>query len=206
MDGLLNQIGAVVGNVLDSAPVRILVWGTVAYVTVVWLATAHWVLRDMRRRRPELTVPYLAALGVVLASPVLLPVSVLTYFILRPRETLAEARERELSEQLDRLEADMDLACPGCGLSVAEDWLICPDCRTRLAHRCLRCGRTMGLDWTLCGWCGDDFGRGVVPQRLPVASRAPDADPIRVRHRSPAAGPSERALQGRGGRLLEPGG
>lgn len=171
LEGVFDQVGSVLGGVLDSPPVRLLVGGAVTYVAVVWLAAAHWVYRDMRRRRPDPATPYLAALGIVLASPVLLPISVFTYLVLRPRETLAEARERELTERLEAIEADMALACPGCGLAVDETWLVCPACRARLARRCLSCGRTMGLDWQLCGWCGAEFGREVVLQRLAATVR-----------------------------------
>jgi RNA polymerase subunit RPABC4/transcription elongation factor Spt4 len=171
LDGLLDQLGSVVGGVLNSAPVQLIVFGSVAYVTIVWLAMAHWVLRDMRRRRQDPVSPYLAAIGIVLASPILLPITVFTYLVLRPRETLAEARERELTERLDALGAEMALACPGCRRPVEEDWLTCPACRTRLARRCLGCGRTMGLDWSLCGFCGSEFGRPVVAQRVPAAVR-----------------------------------
>lgn len=171
LDGLLDQVGSVVADVLNSAAVQLIVLGTVAYITVVWLVTAHWVLRDMRRRRDDPLSPYLAALGIVLASPILLPFAVFTYLVLRPKETIAEARERELTERLDTVGAEMALACPGCRLPVEEDWLTCPACRTRLARRCLSCGRTMGLDWSLCGFCGTEFGRPVVTQLVPTAVR-----------------------------------
>lgn len=169
LEGLLDQLGAAVGDVFASVPVQVLILGTVTYATIVWLAATHWVFHDMRRRRPEPTTPYLAALAIVLATPVLLPVSVFTYRILRPRETLADARERELSERLEELDSEIDLACPGCALAVEDDWLICPDCRTRLAHRCRTCGRTMGLDWAVCGWCGAEFGAAARPRLEPGA-------------------------------------
>ena len=167
----MDQVGSVVADVLNSVPVRLLVLGTVAYVTAVWLAAAHWVLRDMRRRRGDPVSPYLAALGIVLASPILLPISAFTYLVLRPKETLAESRERELTERLDAIGSELALACPGCRRAVEDDWLTCPACRTRLARRCASCGRTMGLDWSLCGFCGAEFGRPVVAQRVPALVR-----------------------------------
>jgi hypothetical protein len=183
LDALLDQVGSAVSDVLNSVPVRLLVGGVVAYLTVVWLAAAHWVYRDMRRRRPDLVSPYLAAFGVVLASPILLPISVFTYLVLRPRETLAETRERELTDRLDAIDAELDLACPGCARPVEEHWLLCPACRTRLARLCRTCGRTMGLDWTVCGFCGREFGRAVVPQRVPAAIRGGSVDAGVAPHR-----------------------
>jgi hypothetical protein len=172
VNDLLDRLGATVGDVVGSVPVRLLAFTVTAYVTVLWLATAYWVYRDMRRRVANPITPYLAALAIVLASPALLPISAFTYWILRPRETLAEGRERELVERLDGLNAEVDLACPGCRRPVEPDWLACPACRTQLARRCRACRRTMGLDWAVCGWCGAGFGRKVARHALPVATRA----------------------------------
>jgi hypothetical protein len=177
VDAFFDQIGTAVGNVLNSVPVRLLVGGLVAYLAVLWLAAAAWTYRDMRRRLPNPVAPYVAALAIVLASPVLLPLSMFTYLVLRPRETLAELRERDLIERLEVINADLDLACPGCRRRVEEHWLLCPGCRTRLARQCRSCGRTMGLDWTLCGFCGAEFGRAVLPQRVPAAIRGGSVAP-----------------------------
>jgi hypothetical protein len=180
MDGLLDEVGAIVAGIFDNPIVRLAWVGFVAYVVLVWLASAYWVLGDARRRQRDPMLPFLAAGAVILASPVLFPLAVVVYRIVRPGETLVEARERELTERVEALEDDFALACPGCARSVEEDWLLCPACRTRLAHRCLSCGRTMGLDWALCSWCGTEFGRTVLPERLPrpvrKASRERDGD------------------------------
>jgi RNA polymerase subunit RPABC4/transcription elongation factor Spt4 len=180
MDALLEQAGGIIGGIFDTPVVRLLTFGFVAYVAMLWLASAYWVLGDMRRRHSDASLAYVAAGGVIIASPVLFPLALVVYRILRPSETLAEARERELTERLEELDEDMALACPGCTRAVEEDWLVCPACRTRLAHKCVSCGRTMGLDWSLCGWCGTEFGRPVLPDRLP---RAIGAGPVPARER-----------------------
>jgi RNA polymerase subunit RPABC4/transcription elongation factor Spt4 len=193
MGGLFEQIGGVVGAILDHPLVRFTSLAISAYVVLLWLAFAFWVLQDMRRRHSEPMAAYVAAGGIIVASPLLFPLALIVYRILRPSETLAEARERELTERLDALEADLELACPGCHRSVEEDWLICPACRTRLAHRCASCGRTMGLDWTLCGWCGSEFGRAVLPERIPGSLR--QRRPESVRSRPPRSAGSQQALE-----------
>lgn len=171
MGALFEQVGAVIGDILDSPVVRLLTGAFVAYAILLWLACIWWVLQDMRRRHEDPAMAYVAAGGMVLASPVLFPLAAIVYRILRPGRTLAEARELELAERLEAIEAEAALACPGCSRPVEEDWLACPACRTRLAHRCLNCGRSMGLDWTVCGWCGNEFGSGVLPDRLPKPLR-----------------------------------
>ena len=167
MDSLLDQVGAVVAGVFDNPAVRLVLSLAVAYITILWLASAWWALQDMRRRHADPALPYVAAAGVILASPLLFPLALVVYRIVRPGRTLAEARELFLTERLEALDADGALSCPGCSNAVEEDWLLCPNCRTRLAHRCASCSRTMALDWTLCGWCGAEFGRPVLPERLP---------------------------------------
>jgi hypothetical protein len=195
MDALMEQVGAAVGAFFDNPIVELVTTGFVAYVALVWLASAWWVLHDLRRRHEDPVLPYVAAAGVVLASPVLFPLAVFVYRIVRPGETLAESRERVLTERLEAVDAEMALSCPGCSRAVEEDWLVCPACRMRLAHRCVNCGRTMGLDWTLCGWCGTEFGRTVLPERLPRA----------VRHAWAREVESRRAARGGSQRVLEPG-
>jgi RNA polymerase subunit RPABC4/transcription elongation factor Spt4 len=173
MGAVFDQLGDVLSGVFDNPLVRLFMTAFTAYIVVLWLACAFWVLNDMRRRHREPAVPFIAAAAMVVASPVLFPLALIVYRIVRPGETLAEARERELTERLEELDAELDLACPGCSASVEEDWLVCPVCRTKLAHRCANCGRTMGLDWTLCGWCGSEFGQPVRPESLPSPRRRP---------------------------------
>jgi len=202
VDSLFEQVGSTLDSIFNTPVVRLLTTAFVAYIALVWLASAYWVLQDMRRRHHDPALPYLAAAGVIIASPVLFPLALIVYRIIRPGETFAEARERELTERLEQLEHDLALACPTCSRSVEEDWLVCPACRTRLAHLCVSCGRSMGLDWTLCGWCGAEFGRPVLPERLPKAVRHAWARDRQARD------PLERKGEGRAARparALEPG-
>jgi hypothetical protein len=167
MDRLFEQFGGAVAAFLDHPVVRLATFLAAAYVVLLWMATAWWVFQDMRRRHRDPAVPFLAAAGLVLASPIGFPLALVVYRIIRPGQTLAEARERELADRLTALEAETLLQCPGCSRTVDESWLACPVCRTRLAHRCLSCDRSMGLDWSLCAWCGAEFGEPAFPEALP---------------------------------------
>ncbi len=44
--------------------------------------------------------------------------------------------------------------CPGCHQAVAEDWLLCPRCRTLLQATCRNCGRPSDSRRPFCPWCG----------------------------------------------------
>ncbi len=40
------------------------------------------------------------------------------------------------------------------------EWLVCPNCRTRLHRVCPSCNRLAEPNWPLCAFCGKDFERG----------------------------------------------
>ncbi len=44
--------------------------------------------------------------------------------------------------------------CPGCGRHAKEDWVVCPNCHTKLKKPCHKCDRLMELPWNLCPYCG----------------------------------------------------
>ena len=173
MGNLIYEFGEAVAAFTDQPVVRALVAGAAIYLVLVWLAAAFWAFHDLRRRHRDPALPYVAAAAIIIASPMLFPLAVIVYRIVRPGETLAESRERQLNDRLVDLEVSESLHCPGCGQGVEERWLACPACRTRLAHRCLSCHRSMGLDWTVCAWCGTEFGRPVIADALPAPVAAP---------------------------------
>jgi len=209
MGKLFEQVGETVGAFSHHPVVQALTTALTVYVVIVWLATAYWAFQDLRRRDLNPGLPYLAAAGIIVASPILFPLAVVVYRIVRPGETLFEARERELSDRLELLTAEADLVCPGCGLRVGDDWLACPACRTRLGHQCVACGRVIGLDWGLCAWCGAEFGRAgravpSLPADLVPVTAANDAsqDVGSLEPTSPAEAPRPNGVDGRrsGGR------
>jgi hypothetical protein len=177
MDRLFEQFGDALGAFLDHPLVRAVTIAAVVYLIMVWLASAFWVLQDLRRRQRDPALPFVAAAGIVIASPVLFPLAIVVYRIVRPSETLAESRERALADRVTELQAETRLLCPDCSTPVDPGWLACPACRCRLAHACRSCGRTMELDWTVCAWCGNEFGRPVVSQPLPARRPVTSEEP-----------------------------
>jgi hypothetical protein len=78
---------------------------------------------------------------------------------------------------------------------VEADWLVCPNCRTRLHHVCPSCNRLADPEWPLCAYCGHEFQRPQVPRpaqragewsagQAPVAERPSEAGGLR----NPAGG------------------
>ncbi|MBA3534099.1 MAG: zinc ribbon domain-containing protein [Ardenticatenales bacterium] len=141
MDAIVEQLG----TALRAALVFLGAFGL-----ALWLSTAIWVFRDIRARTRDIFAVLLALLLVLL-----LPFAgMLLYLLLRPRETLAEQYERSLEEEALLQEIEERNVCPACHESVEDDFLLCPNCSTRLKNRCTNCTRMMKLDWNICPYCG----------------------------------------------------
>jgi len=178
MDQVISTVGGALGGFFDAPIVSFGLRAMAAYIVVVWLATAYWAFRDMQTRSDNPILPYLAASLIILFTPVLFIFAALIYRLIRPHEKIGEAAERSLAEEALLNEVEAVPHCPGCARRVADQWLICPTCRTRLNRVCPNCNRLVGLDWSLCAWCGKDFERrdlmpvtaGATPAPYPVAA------------------------------------
>jgi len=135
------------------------------YLLAVWIGLVVWTLRDVRSRSRELFTTLLSVAMVLLFN---LP-GILLYFLLRPRETLEEKYERELSEEALLQDIEEKRACPACQQKVQDDFLFCPNCHTRLKRRCENCHRITSLRWNICPFCG-----------APNTSPTPGASPTDV--------------------------
>ena len=120
-----------------------------AFIAALWLSLIIWTYRDIRSRARDVLVRILAVLVVAI---LFLP-GLLIYVILRPQHTLEDEYQHSLEEEalLQNIE-DIPL-CPGCNRHLQPDWLVCPNCHTRLKKRCHNCGRLMELPWNLCPYC-----------------------------------------------------
>ena len=123
------------------------------YVLFLYLATVFWTIRDAQQRTENRILPYLAGLLVV-ATWVL---GLFVYLIVRSKETLAEAYERQLAEESLLAEAEQRLVCPTCRERVQDDYILCPTCRTRLKRVCPSCAKLIRPEWNICPYCAKDF-------------------------------------------------
>jgi RNA polymerase subunit RPABC4/transcription elongation factor Spt4 len=137
-----------------------------AFLSALWLSLVIWTFRDMRSRSRDILAQVLAALVVAVLT---LP-GLVIYLILRPARTLAETYEQTLEEEALLQEIEDKRVCPGCGRHAQEDWVVCPNCYTRLKKNCAQCGQLMDLPWNLCPFCGTPV-EGV---RLPAPAAAPE--------------------------------
>ncbi len=121
-----------------------------AFGLAFWLSLLIWTYRDIRSRTRDIFAILLALLLVAIFNVL----GVLLYLLLRPRETLAEQYERSLEEEALLQEIESRRVCPSCHMPVEDDFLVCPNCMTRLKNKCANCERLMQLDWNVCPYCG----------------------------------------------------
>ena len=140
---------------------------------MLWLAAAYWAFRDMQQRSGNVILPYLAAAGIIVFTPIFFIRAVWVYKIIRPHEKIGEVWERNLAEEALLAEVESIHHCPGCDRTINDEWIICPSCRTRLNRVCLNCSRLVGMDWSLCAWCGKDFERREVAAAAVLENRPP---------------------------------
>lgn len=159
MNDILAQVGATIGGIVGSPIIQTGLRLILIYLIVIWLATAYWAFRDMQQRSDNVIVPYLAAAGIILFTPIFFVFAVWVYKIIRPHEKVGEVWERNLAEEALLNEVESIHHCPGCDRRINDEWIICPTCRTRLNRVCPNCSRLVGMDWSLCAWCGKDFER-----------------------------------------------
>jgi RNA polymerase subunit RPABC4/transcription elongation factor Spt4 len=161
-----------IDQLLEILPqvVTILTLVTAVFLTSVWLGMVLWTYRDIRSRTRDIVVQILATFMVgVLTLP-----GLIVYFLIRPRETLAEAYEHALEQEALLQAIEEPAVCPGCGAKVQEDFIYCPYCHTHLKKNCLSCNAVLELDWNICPYCGASQGSQVVE---PVMDREVELEP-----------------------------
>jgi RNA polymerase subunit RPABC4/transcription elongation factor Spt4 len=124
-------------------------WGG-AFIAALWLALAFWTYRDIRARSRD---PLARILAVLVVTLLFLP-GMVVYLILRPPRTLEEEYQSTLEEEALLQAIEDSPLCPGCGRRVKENWMVCPNCHTKLKKTCHKCGKLMDLPWNLCPYCG----------------------------------------------------
>jgi RNA polymerase subunit RPABC4/transcription elongation factor Spt4 len=128
-----------------------------------------WTFRDIRSRTRD---PFVQILATVMVG--VIPVAgILVYFLLRPRETLAEQYVRALEEESLLASIENQEFCPTCGRRVDADMMFCPSCHTKLRNACPACGRTVHLSWDLCPYCGHTL----IPEPAKATVSAPPPRP-----------------------------
>ncbi len=151
-----------------TAIVQVVVAVLSGFFVALAVSLVVWTYRDIRSRSRDVFAHILAALLVLIFN---VP-GLLLYFILRPQETLAESYERALEEEALLQDIEEKQSCPGCKQAIQPDYMVCPNCHTKLRKPCTNCGRLLHLKWTICPYCGS-------AQRAPMPLGATPPEPER---------------------------
>jgi RNA polymerase subunit RPABC4/transcription elongation factor Spt4 len=172
MDQIFQTVGDAIGSIFDNPVIQLGFQLFFIYWVILWIAAAYWAFRDMQGRSDNPIAPYLAAAFVIGFTPILFPLAVFTYRIVRPQERIGDVYERNLAEEAMLAEIESIPHCPSCERRVDAAWIICPTCRARLNRVCPNCTRLVGLDWSLCAWCGREFERydAIASASAPIVS------------------------------------
>lgn len=120
-----------------------------AFLVTLWLSLIIWTYRDIRSRTRNRLVHFLA----ILVSAILFLPGVLIYLLLRPTRTIEDEYQKSLEEETLLQSIEENRECPGCGRQIQKEWIVCPNCHTRLKKPCHRCKHLLELNWSLCPYC-----------------------------------------------------
>jgi RNA polymerase subunit RPABC4/transcription elongation factor Spt4 len=174
LSGLLTGLGRILGLFVAFLG---------AYLFAVWVSMIIWTFRDARARSRDIFAQALAVMLVLIFNVA----GLLLYFILRPRETLAEKYERELAEEAMLQDIEERQVCPVCHHKIMAEYLICPNCHTKLHKKCDNCGRILNLKWNVCPYCAEPQAVPAVPR---LVTEPPPPPPLREWRREPIAQPA----------------
>ena len=156
MTELAGILGEALAGILSHPLIGLVVQGLLVAAVVGWLASAWWTWRDLHRRTHDPVAPYVAAAGVILATPVFFPLALLVYRLVRPQDPAA-LEDALVLRTLAISGTEPEWSCPGCGRATDADWRRCPDCGAALTVPCAVCGHPVGVGWTICAWCAAEL-------------------------------------------------
>lgn len=123
----------------------------VGLMVLLYVLVVVWVARDAFQR---------GAIWWMWALIALIPgVGVIAYLLLRPSLLELDRAEQELEVALKQRELMKYGECATCGYPVEADYVLCPNCHTRLKNLCTNCHHALDPSWTICPYCGKPVGK-----------------------------------------------
>jgi hypothetical protein len=158
----MTELGGILAEalagVLGHPLVGLLVQALLAALFVLWLASAWWTYRDLATRTHDPVAPYLAAAGVVLATPLFFPLALVVYRLVRPQHP--SSADDILALRVAAFAGGPVASCLSCGRATDADWRRCPACGEELTVPCRACGQPVGTGWSICAWCAAELPGG----------------------------------------------
>ena len=142
MNDLLAQL---ITPEVQAAFTALIVMLVVLYVLIV-----VWVARDANQR---------GAVWWIWAIVALVPVvGFIAYLLLRPSLLEVDREEQELEVAIKQRQLMKYGECAKCGYPVEADYVVCPNCHSRLKNLCINCGHALDPAWTVCPYCATAVG------------------------------------------------
>jgi hypothetical protein len=142
-------------RLVDNPTVSGILLALVAAAIGMWLAASWWVYSDASRRTESELARFMAVGWMIVSTPVLLPLSLGIYTLLRPQTTLGEIRTRRLALELAPFVAEQ-LGCGACGAASDPGWRRCPTCTEWLQAPCAHCEAWSDIELDFCPYCGSE--------------------------------------------------
>lgn len=124
----------------------------IVLLVVLYVLSIVWVIRDAYMRGTRWYV-----WGIVALVPL---IGVIAYCLLRPPLLRIDRDEQELEVALKQRELMKYGECASCGYPVESDYVLCPNCHTRLKNLCPSCHHALEPAWTVCPYCATPVGQG----------------------------------------------
>lgn len=122
----------------------------VVLLVILYVLSIFWSIRDAASRDGSW------ALGLLSIIPL---VGLVAYCMVRPTLLKSDREEQDLEIALKQRQLMRYGDCANCGYPVEADYVICPNCHTRLKNLCPTCHHALDPSWTVCPYCTTPIGR-----------------------------------------------
>lgn len=136
MNSLLSQF--------MTSEVQAVLIGILVLLLILYILSIFWAVRDAQLRGTGW------ALGLLAIIPI---VGLVMYCMVRPSLLQADKEEQDLELALKQRELMKFGDCANCGYPVEDDYVICPNCHTRLKNLCPTCHKALDPNWSVCPYC-----------------------------------------------------
>ncbi len=136
MSGIMSQF--------LTAEVQTALMVVVVILILLYVLSIFWAVRDAQLRG------FGWAWGLLSIVPIL---GLIIYCIVRPPLLQADREEQDLEMALKQRELMKFGDCGNCGYPVEHDYVMCPNCHTRLKNLCPTCNHALDPQWSVCPYC-----------------------------------------------------
>lgn len=126
----------------------ILIYSSLGYVGIIWLALIIWTIRDSYNRSHNFLFFFFSFVLVLFFNIF----GLIIYLIIRPQTTLQTRKIEKVT--LNTLHERTTAKCPSCRKKVSTEFLYCPYCKKEIVNSCLKCKKPIDKKWEICPYCG----------------------------------------------------